>query len=583
MHLNSIRWQLPLSYAAIALLSTLALGIMLLTTLRGHFSQREQDYLYNNANAITSVIAEMISEDVPIEMIQAQVASYSFLSQVRIRILDETGELLVDSGVPDGRNLLSISAEQQRIESSPLIVTPVPTIPPSETDPYYTNLAPEDYLDYRSFQASIEMPINIFVNFDDSKSGETTEYYTPVITLNFIPNIAENNEVSNDEFTSVLPAIGTVFGFGLSEEIDGNGGRSHQLVSQELVNANDEQLGTLILSEGPASGRQIVQRVANGLALASFLAIAIGAIAGWAISRRITVPLSSLTATTTAMADGDLSVRSNLKRGDELGLLAVTFNEMAGRIETTIITLKRFVADAAHELHTPLTALRTSVELMVDETSSDSRDVYMERAQKQIKRLQTLMDNLLDLSRIESGVSRIQYRKFIFNILLQELSEIYASRSEYAGVNFILDLPEQDVSVYGNDGQLRRAIGNLLDNAIKFSPSGASVILMMRHTNSGILIQIEDRGIGIPEEELPLIFSRFHRGRNATSYTGNGLGLAIVKGIVEGHNGVVNVRNSTQGVVFSVMLPLADDAERLMEQQSVYNLNHEKAINKAFS
>lgn len=576
MRPRSIRWQLPISYAAIALLSTLALGVILLVTLRGHFIQRELDYLNKNADAINTTMAQLIADDVPLEIIQAQLASYSFLSQVRIRILDETGEMLVDSGIPDGRNLLSISAQPQ-VETS--IDTPSSsTNTPSNRDPFLEYLAPDDYVDFRSFRTSIEMPINFLVDLDET----TREYYTPMITLDFQRFYPEGEappanaaippvDIRDDTFTSVFATTGTVFGFGLGDDVDGSGGRSTETVSRTLISQEGTILGTLKLSEGPASGRLIVQGVANGLALASLLAVAVGAIAGWTVSRRITVPLSSLIITTTLMAEGDLSVRSELQSKDELGVLATTYNLMASRVETTIVTLQRFVADAAHEFHTPLTALRTSLELMVDEPNLETRDIYLKRAQRQLQRLQTLTDNLLDLSRIESGVSHIQYKMVALNALIRELSEVYASRCEYEGINFELEVSDVPMQIYGNEGQLRRAIGNLLDNAIKFSPKGSTVKLIGTCSrDEGIVIQVTDAGIGIEDEDLSLIFSRFHRGRNAASIMGNGLGLAIVKGIIENHHGDVVVERLSPGTKFTLHLPHAEKTH-MFDQPTIHD------------
>ena len=585
MHLNTIRWQLPMSYAAIALLSTLVLGGLLLITLRGYFTQRENDYLRNNAVAINPAIAELIyGGNVPREVMQAQIASYAFLSQVRIRVLDPNGWMIVDSGVPRGRSLLSFSAEQRTVSQ---VVTPNTASGSREQDAF-SLLPSDDYAALQSFRTSIEMPQGILVNQDDLVGGTIREYFIPVITLDFMRFSADGaHTVSNGStdisstdasFTSTLPATGTVFGFGLGEEIDPDAARSVQSFQQPLVTNAGEFLGTLVLSDGPASGRLIVKLVANGLAVASISAIVIGVLAGFTASRRITVPLTALISATTAMAEGDLAVRAEPRRNDELGSLAVAFNAMASRIETTVVTLRRFVADAAHELHTPLTALRTSLELVDDESDHASRELYLTRAQKQTQRLQTLTDNLLDLSRIESGVSRIQYRDIEFNALVQEMSEIYASRSEHAGINFLLDLPTEPIIVYGNDGQLRRAFGNLLDNAIKFSPRGKSVEFSISRTGVGVTATVRDYGIGISKDELPFVFGRFRRGRNATGYTGSGLGLAIVKGIIESHGGSVIGETCTEGTRFTVELPLPQHARNQMEAPALSTTDYESNV-----
>lgn len=559
MRPRSIRWQLPLSYAAIALVSVLALGAVLLVILRSYYIQREYEFLQGNADTIGSAVYQMLDKDTPIGIIRAQIASYSFLSQVRIQLIDTNGQILADSGVPYEHNMLSISAMQQ-VEPNP-----APRIEDT-TSPFYIHLAPGDYMDLQAFSTSIEMPIGISMG-DGTGDTTRTEYYTPVITLDFIrisnagalindSPAPETTPDDDDEFTQTLPATGTLYGFGLSENMGRGGSRSGKFVEQTLLDPNGHLLGTIVLSDGPAYGRQIVSRVASVWLLAGVMAVFIAAGIGWLISHRITAPLIELTTTTTRMAKGNFSVRSDLVRNDEFGVLAKTFNEMARQVENTVITLRRFVADAAHELHTPLTALHTNLELALDETNWVTRRTYVERARAQLKRLVSLTDGLLDLSRIESGLVRTQHKPVLLSALIQEISELHASRSEQAAINFILCLPAEPITVHGNATQLRCALNNLLDNAVKFTPPGQSVTLDVKEANGWVDIQIRDTGIGIPPDEISYIFSRFHRCRNAVNSPGNGLGLAIVRGIVDAHKGRIMVQNTYPGTNFTLQLPV---------------------------
>ncbi|MBC7870820.1 MAG: HAMP domain-containing histidine kinase [Chitinophagaceae bacterium] len=558
MRPRSIRWQLPVSYGAIALLSTLALGLALLVTLRDYYMQRELNYLQGNAQTINYSVAEMMESDIPMAVIQAQLASYSFLSQVRLRMRDIDGIVLADSGVPRNRNLLSISAQPG-----------VRTVPQSSarTSTGITLSALDPYIDIGDYRTRIDMPIGIPV--DDVETGQrVTEFYVPVITLERIyPDTTDSvlaNEAANTKgtggnaqagFTSVLAATGTISGFSLGDETTGEGERSDQIVVQTLYSSAGDPIGLIELSEGPAYGRQIVSRVAQGWLFASTLAVAIAGFAGLSVSRRITVPLMELTEATTRMSRGDLTARADLDRDDELGQLATAFNEMARRIEEIVVTLRRFVADAAHELHTPLTALHTNLELASDELNQKTRQAYIERAQSQVKRLETLTDGLLHLSRMESGTVNDPYREVSLSALLLEVSELYASRSEQAGINFMLDLPKQPIMVYGSSSQLRNALGNLLDNAIKFSPIGETITVALQESLGDVAITIQDHGIGIPPDEINTVFSRFHRCRNAADYPGSGLGLAIVKHIVEAHRGAIYLQNRLPGLCVTLILP----------------------------
>jgi two-component system sensor histidine kinase MprB len=228
---------------------------------------------------------------------------------------------------------------------------------------------------------------------------------------------------------------------------------------------------------------------------------------------------------------------------------------MADRVEETITTLRRFVADAAHELHTPLTALRTNLEL-AGETKQTDQQGFINRAHGQVERLENLTRDLLDLSRFEARAVEMELVPLDLTVLLQEIGEIYASQAEQVGLSFSLQLSNESMTILGSESQLRRAIGNLLDNALKFTPEGGAISLGLRRRpgTAQLELWVEDTGIGIPPDDLPQLFSRFHRGRNAAAYPGSGLGLAIVKVIVEAHGGQVMAENTNQGARFTVQL-----------------------------
>ena len=139
---------------------------------------------------------------------------------------------------------------------------------------------------------------------------------------------------------------------------------------------------------------------------------------------------------------------------------------------------------------------------------------------------------------------------------MREISETYASRAEQAGSSFLLEVSEKDVSVLGNQSQLRGALVNLLDNAVKFTPSGGQVSLATHSSAGWVRLTVEDDGIGIPEEDIILLFGRFHRGRNAGEFPSSGLGLAIVRAVVENHGGHIDVSDSNPGTAITVRLPL---------------------------
>jgi signal transduction histidine kinase len=295
----------------------------------------------------------------------------------------------------------------------------------------------------------------------------------------------------------------------------------------------------------------VLQSVTKGWILAGSIAVLLAAGIGWFISNRLTAPLIALTHSTQSMASGDLSTRNTIQRNDELGILAQSFNRMAEQIENNFTTLKRFVADAAHEIHTPITALRTNLELSVEKSPTPQS----KQALNQVMQLEHLTNDLLDLSQIE-GAIQADFKALDVNTLLIQISEIYASRAEQADLDFQLALPEQPICIEANPSQIERVVSNLLDNAIKFTPQGGTIHVELQPNAKNVYLSVRDTGIGIPPDDQPLLFERFKRGRNVSNYAGSGLGLAIVKAIVDSHSGSVQAESDTGGTCIKVALPM---------------------------
>jgi signal transduction histidine kinase len=336
--------------------------------------------------------------------------------------------------------------------------------------------------------------------------------------------------------------------------------RSQQTISVLLTSADGRKLGTLELSNGPNYGAGVIGLVSQAWIVSGAVAILVAALAGWFASQRVTRPVLALEQATRQMQQGDLRVRVDFRREQqqEFVSLAHSFNGMAEQVEQTIFTLRRFVADAAHELNTPLTALQTNIELAVG-ADDTLRGEVLAQAQAQIDRLRGLVSGLLSLSRVEGQRSSLQLEPLDLAMLARSLGEQYASRAEQAGIGFELDMPANRLVTRGDATQLRRALENLLDNAVKFTPSGGQVSLHLEATPQKIIVSVADAGIGIPPDDLPLLFHRFHRGSNVTNYPGNGLGLAIVQAIAQAHGGSVTAASTDAGTCFVISLPAYPD------------------------
>jgi signal transduction histidine kinase len=537
---KSIRWQLPLSYAAIALLAALALGLALILPLRSYYIQLERDYLSRNAREIGQVIAQAMHGAAGGADAQAKAQALAFLTQARVRVFDPGRQLILDSGPFSQRSLLSLGqrpARPMRPLASNASASEI-ELPPEPEAVLITRTVP--MTGAFEFEAErVDVPGDVLFSF--------------VVADTFSTSLSADARPGRSTTSTMLFINRSLYGFDLSPDGRFDMRRSVQSVEQPFFGEMANLLGYVVLSEGPAYGRDIVEDVARGWVIASAVAVLVAAGAGIVVSRRIGTPLVTLTDVTLRMAQGDLSARADVRRDDELGTLARSFNEMADRVQGTVTALQQFASDAAHEINTPLTALRTRLDLAErDGNPADVRD-----AREQAARLEQLAADLLDLSRIATDGAGAARQPHDLVQLVRESSESFASRAEQRGIAFTLKLPGIPVVVQSNAEQLRRAIGNLLDNAVKFTPSGGAVTVTVleRHPRSEFVV--EDTGIGIPPDELPRLFGRFHRARNAAAFPGNGLGLAIAKAIIEQQGGAIRAESTAHGTRFTFWLPLS--------------------------
>jgi len=284
--------------------------------------------------------------------------------------------------------------------------------------------------------------------------------------------------------------------------------------------------------------------------------VVLAALTGYLLSRRISRPVVALTAASDRMAEGDLTARAPVVGEDEVGRLGESFNTMAARIETTVSALRRFIADAAHEIGTPLTALQADLELAQRAATTDDEKRLVGRSLEQARRLEALSAGLLELSRLEAAATSPQAARTDAAAVAHAAADAVASRAEQSGVELTVRIADGQMLVAAGSAELQAVLGNLLDNAIKFTPAGGSVTLSVQSDGGSALITVADTGVGIPAEEQAQIFGRFHRARNVVEYPGSGLGLAIVKAAVERAGGSVDFVSAAAGTEFRVSLPL---------------------------
>ena len=284
---------------------------------------------------------------------------------------------------------------------------------------------------------------------------------------------------------------------------------------------------------------------------------------GWWLAGRAFAPLGPMLDEIQAVSDG----RSLHKRvavpptEDELARLATKVNEMLGRLEASFSSLRRFTADASHELKTPLTVLRSGIERAITHPKAPPEVLeVLEETLVETKRMAEMVDSLLMLARADEGRAPLHLEQVDLREILDEVSETAGIFSEQSGVRVSVAVPEMAVTVPVDRMRVRQLFMNLLTNAIKYTPAGGSVEIKSERVDGSVIVSVQDTGIGIAAGDLPHIFDRFWRVDQARSRTGQrpgaGLGLAICKWIAEAHGGAIAVQSRPgRGTTFTVILP----------------------------
>ncbi len=281
------------------------------------------------------------------------------------------------------------------------------------------------------------------------------------------------------------------------------------------------------------------------------------------LAKQITGPLEKLTALTHKLAAGELSQRAPLQGPEEVQRLAQAFNEMAERLERMIQRQRDFVANAAHELRSPLTAMRLRLDLILNQIQEDpqAQRQYLEQLLEEIDRLKKTSDQLLMLSSVDQG-ARLPPEATDLSPLLYELSDEMAPLFHSRKQQFTIEVPPHLPAVLVNPEEVRIILRNLLDNAAKYTQTGGHVELRAEVRENQIAISVKDNGPGISDETLPHIFARFYRGdksRSRTAESGSGLGLSLVKELVVLNRGTIEVQTALgKGSIFIVCFPVVE-------------------------
>jgi signal transduction histidine kinase len=289
----------------------------------------------------------------------------------------------------------------------------------------------------------------------------------------------------------------------------------------------------------------------------ALVALALALVLVQLLAHGMTYPLREMVAAARAMARGDYSRRVTATSRDEVGELARAFNAMAAELEQVDRVRRDLVANASHELRTPIGALQARLENLVDGVEEPDQQT-MEGLLVQVQRLGALTEQLLDLSRLESGAVPLRVAEVSALGLLERIASDWRSRTTGLGVELEVDVDPSDLALRADEPRIRQVLDNLVANAVRHSPPGGAVVLRAAAHDDRARLEVVDDGPGIPPGEAELVFERFYRSDQARSADegGTGLGLAIARWIVELHRGSITVdRDWPSGCRVIVELP----------------------------
>jgi two-component system sensor histidine kinase BaeS len=294
-------------------------------------------------------------------------------------------------------------------------------------------------------------------------------------------------------------------------------------------------------------------------AIAAFLSAVIVSIF---VTRKVIAPIREMMAASQKIADGQyeqrVKVNSRPDDADELSQLAISFNQMAEKLAQTENMRRQLIGDVAHELRTPLTAIQGSMEGLLDGVLSPSDETY-QTVYREADRLKHLVDDLQELSRVEAGAYELNRKSVSPSSLVNSTIKRLSRQFEEKGVSLNTDLSPDSPNVLVDEDRIEQVLLNLVGNALQYTPPGGKVWVSTRHKDPDIIFEVSDTGIGIPVENLSLVFTRFYRVDKSRSRAGggSGIGLTIARYLVEAHGGRIWVESpgKDQGSVFSFSLP----------------------------
>jgi len=307
-----------------------------------------------------------------------------------------------------------------------------------------------------------------------------------------------------------------------------------------------------------------LETFATVLAIGGLLAFLLSVGGAYLLARAALSPVEAVVSSAREMTEGDLSRRLPVAHPrDEIGRLATTINGLLARLEAAfarreeaLSRQRRFAADASHELRTPLTSIAGYAQMLEEWGLGDPRTTRegVAAIRQESERMQRLVEGLLALTRGDEGAPLEIEHHDLAAVAEEAVQTARSAAGEKIALSYLP--PEQPVNAPFDRNRIRQVISILLDNALKYTPEGGKVTVTVRETNGWAALEVSDMGVGIPEDQLPLIFERFYRADKARASSGAGLGLSIARQIAEAHGGRIEVESTPgEGSKFTLLLP----------------------------
>lgn len=316
--------------------------------------------------------------------------------------------------------------------------------------------------------------------------------------------------------------------------------------------------GTLLqVGKSTAEGQALLKRFREVFVGFMIPVVILGIIGGWFLAYRALRPIRSLVQTIRSISTGQMSARVRVSRiDDELEELVRLFNAMLGKIEALINGMRGSLDNVAHDLRTPMMRLRGAAEMTLQsEPNLETCQEALADCVEESDRILTMLNILMDISEAETGVMKLHFEAVNISAVMEDAVDLYRHVAEEKEVAMRLTSPEE-LFLTADRNRMRQVLANLVDNAIKYTPSGGRIDMEAFRREQQAVIIIKDTGIGITPEEMSKIWDRLYRGDQSRSQRGLGLGLSLVKAVVQAHQGRIEVSSEPGGgSLFTLYLP----------------------------